>query len=219
VDGQRWCQSCQQKVSLMNGPICQRCGDKSDEEICPNCQQRPPAYIKLRSFASFEGTIRNALHRLKYKSDIGLGEALSKHLIELYNRERWIVDFIMPVPLGQRRLKQRGFNQAGLLARPMAYATNIPYRADLLIKRRETPSQVGLSASERAQNVTGAFFCKSPIVSGKSILIIDDVTTTGSTINACAQALCEAGAAAVYGLTLARALLQADVDDQSQTIS
>jgi competence protein ComFC len=215
LTGERWCEACQRKVTRITGNICPRCGDpRHDANICPDCAHHPPEYTQLRSFGLFQGTLREAMHRLKYQQDIGLGEALSKHLIELYNQEKWAVDCIVPVPLSSHRLKERGYNQASLLARPLALAVRKPYRPDILHRVRDTRSQVGLTAVERRANVEDAFSSEPRQVKGKTILIVDDVTTTGSTINACAQALCASGASAVFGLTLSRAVLQADADDR-----
>lgn len=215
----RWCQNCQDNLSRVTGPICACCGEpQPDGQLCLACQINPPAYESLRSFAFFKGPIREALHHLKYKRDIGLGEALSKHLIELYNQVKWDIDMVTSVPLSAQRMKERGYNQASMLGRPLAYAIGKPHLA-VLGKNRDTRSQVGLSAVERKENVSGAFTAYSGQVKGKIVLVIDDVTTTGSTINACAQALRQAGASAVYGLTLARAMLQADADDQPTHLS
>jgi ComF family protein len=182
--------------------------------LCPACAQSLPDFQHLRSFALYQGPLRSAIHRLKYSRDIGLGDALSIHLIELYNLYKWSVDFVIPVPLSAKRMRQRGYNQANLLGRPLAYAIQRPFRTDMLLKNRETHTQVGLSGQERRRNVDGAYTACPGLVKGKSLLIVDDVTTTGSTISACAKALREAGASAVYGLTLTRAVLQADADDQ-----
>jgi competence protein ComFC len=213
--GQRWCSDCQQKIERIQGTICACCGEPSNSsEVCRSCKGHPVHFSALRSFGIFSGPLREALHTLKYQHNIGIGESLSKHLIEIYNDLNWDVDLVAPVPLGKQRLKERGYNQSSLLGIPFAYAIQKPYRADILQKARETLSQVSLSRSERRQNVAGAFKANERQVRGKVILVIDDVTTTGSTISACAQALCEAGASAVLGLTLARAVQQADADDQ-----
>ncbi len=213
--GTRWCKPCQDGMSRLPEEVCPWCGEPQPSgRICEACQQNPPDFSALRSFAFFRGPVRNALHRLKYQKDIGLGEALSIHLIELYNVTRWPIDYIVPVPLSHQRQRERGYNQVTFLSKPLAYAIQKPFRSDMLIKRRETRTQVGLTALERKQNVAGAFFAPPKLVQGKAILVIDDVTTTGSTISACSRALREAGASAVYGLTLARAALQADADDQ-----
>lgn len=213
--GFRWCEDCQQQVSKIAGPVCPRCGEpQADDSVCRSCAETPPAFEALRSYGLFEGKLREAMHRLKYKRDIAMGEALSKHLIEIYNHSKWDIDLIVPVPLGSLRARERGYNQSGLLGRPLAYAVQKPYRPETLQRIRDTRSQVGLSARERRKNVEGVFRAHREKVSGKVVLIIDDVTTTGSTISACAQALHEAGASAVYGLTLARAVLNTHTDDQ-----
>jgi ComF family protein len=214
----RWCADCQAQLTRIDGPICALCGDpQAQEGICRRCQDSPPAYQALRSCFAFGGPVREALHRMKYQQDLGLGESLSKHLIQLYNELQWDIGMVAPVPLGRQRMRERGYNQAGLLARPFAYAIQKPYRPEILERSRDTRSQVGLSARERQANVAEAFSADPKQVQGNVILVIDDVTTTGSTIDACAQALCRAGARAVYGFTLARAVLQAHNDDRPES--
>ncbi len=201
--GERWCSACEEKVLSVPHNLCPRCGQpQNTPDLCSDCQTQPPVYEELRSWGIYEGTLRKAIHRLKYQGDIGLGEALSKHLIELYNHLRWNVDLIVPVPLSIKRRKNWGYNQAGLLALPLALATGKTYHSRVLKRTRETQSQVGLNARERQKNVQSAFQACPDQVRGKTVLVIDDVSTTGSTIYACAQALTSAGASAVYGMTL-----------------
>jgi competence protein ComFC len=221
--GFRWCSACQQQIQRITEPICARCGDPLADQslaaqpaaqLCYDCQAHLPMYQSLRSYGVFSGPLREALHRLKYQRDIGIGESLSKHLIELYNELKWDIDLVVPVPLGQKRARERGYNQSGLLAWPLACAIQKPYQPDALQRSRNTRSQVGLSAIERRENVDGAFTAHGDNVRGKVVLVIDDVMTTGSTISACAQALRTAGASFVYALTLARAVSKTDLDDQ-----
>jgi len=115
---------------------------------------------------------------------------------------------LVPVPLGKQRIKERGFNQVGLFALPLSDLKGWNYTTKVLWRVRETRSQVGLSPRERKENVSGAFQADSGSVYGKVILVMDDVTTTGATLMACSEALANAGAKAVYALTLARALPQ-----------
>lgn len=159
----------------------------------------------MRSFARFEGPLRNALHRLKYSRDIALGEVLSQYLINLLSQLDWDIDCILPVPLGHARFEQRGYNQAALLAYPLALATGIAYQPKGLSKIKETATQVGLSFDQRHANVSDAFQADPRIVKNQKILIVDDVTTSGATIESCASAIMIAGANQVYGLTLAQA--------------
>ena len=113
---------------------------------------------------------------------------------------------ITPVPLGRKRLQERGYNQVALVARPLSYELGLRYAPNVLTKTRETRSQVGLNAQERRENVSKAYQADPLAMKRKSILLMDDVSTTGSTISACAEALLSAGAKEVYAITIARAL-------------
>ena len=118
----------------------------------------------------------------------------------------WPIAMLIPVPLGKKRLKERGYNQVALVARPLAYQLGLRYEPGALAKARDTRSQVGLTISQRSENVQDAYQADSQVVKGKNVLIMDDVATTGSTISACTTALLSAGAQEVYVLTIARAL-------------
>jgi ComF family protein len=137
---------------------------------------------------------------------MALGEILSRPMISLFNDLKWKIDIITPVPLGIARLSQRGYNQAALLAKPLALGTNINYQPKALKKIRETVSQVGLSYRERRSNVIDAFNANKDTVQYKNILVVDDVTSSGATMEACSRALKNAGANEVYGITLAGSL-------------
>jgi competence protein ComFC len=205
--GSRWCADCQQQVKLVPEPVCQTCGRPLPHPgLCPTCNDSRPAYDAMRSWASFEGPIRRALHSLKYYRNVALGDVLARHLVMFVRRLGWQVDMVVPVPLGRQRMQERGYNQAGLLAMPVSVIQNWRYSPEAVTRIRETRSQVGLSVRERKENITGAFRADPARVSGKVILLMDDVTTTGATMAACADALRKAGAKTVYGLTLARAL-------------
>jgi ComF family protein len=133
-----------------------------------------------------------------------LSEVLADPLIQLLQYYSWPVELIIPVPLDKVRSKNRGYNQAALLARPISWGTGIPYSEDALTREKITSQQVGLNVEERIENMAGAFYAVGSRVSGKTIMVVDDVITTGATINACACALIKGGAARVYGITLAR---------------
>jgi ComF family protein len=143
---------------------------------------------------------------MKYRRNIGFGESIAMQMADFVHSLHWPIDILIPVPLGKKRLEARGYNQVALVARPLAYGLGWPYEPNALRKTRETRSQVGLSLSQRSENVQDAYQADSAVVKGKSILIMDDVATTGSTISACTAALLAAGAQEVYVLTIARAL-------------
>jgi competence protein ComFC len=118
------------------------------------------------------------------------------------------VDLLAPVPLGRKRLAERGYNQVGLIARPLSMAMRLAYAPDALVRRQETRSQVGLTRAQRQENVRDAFFAKRGRVLGRFVLLMDDVATTGSTLSSCARALFEAGARDVFAFTVSRAVLR-----------
>jgi competence protein ComFC len=203
--GVRWCPDCQENTAVINPPVCEWCGQALERPgICHTCLVSPPHFTQARSWAVFDGPIRQALHRLKYRRDLSLGETLSRPLIAMLEQAGWQVDIVVPVPLGVARLRERGYNQATLLARPLALGCGYAFRPQALSRVRETRSQVGLSIVQRRENVSGAFQARTGWVSGRNVLMVDDVATSSATLDACASALLSAGAAQVFGLTLAR---------------
>jgi competence protein ComFC len=162
----------------------------------------------MRSWLVFEGPIRNALHTLKYRRNMALGETLAKYLAEFVGTLGWPVKLVVPVPLGKGRKNERGYNQVGLVAMPLASINHWRYSPQALVRTRETSSQVGLTIAQRRENVSGAFLGDQALVSNADVLLVDDVATTGATLSACSSALLEAGARSVYALTIARTLPQ-----------
>lgn len=205
--GSRWCASCQRDTVLIRPPICPICGRISkQDDICRSCHLRQPEYSALRSWGVFTGSLQKALHRLKYHRDIALGEVLARNMVTCLLEQHWLLDLVVPVPLGVARLAERGYNQAALLAKPIALACRLHYSTKALQRIRETRTQVGLSHEERWVNVENSFAADPFLSEGKKVLVVDDVATSGATLNACAAALRSAGAAQVFALTLARAL-------------
>jgi ComF family protein len=143
---------------------------------------------------------------MKYRRNMGLGEALATQMVDFLRSLAWNIDIMIPVPLGRKRLKERGYNQVALVAQPLAYRANIIYAPQGLWKARDTRSQVGLNISQRRENVQNAYQADPEIVKRKAILLMDDVATTGSTLTSCTEALMSAGARDVYAITVARAL-------------
>jgi ComF family protein len=146
------------------------------------------------------------LHQIKYKKNIALGERLAESLCSLFEAQDWPIEIVVPVPLGIARFKERGYNQAALIARPLSLAFDLHYAPHALQRTRETHSQVGLNLSQRKMNVKDAFKARPDVVSRRNVLLIDDVATSSATLDACAAALKQDGAARVYCLTLARAV-------------
>jgi ComF family protein len=146
-----------------------------------------------------------AIHRLKYRRDVLLADTLAEYLAEAWRAYQLPDGWLVPVPLSAERQRERGYNQAGLLAKSLAEQTGQPLLAPALERARHTPSQVSLPAAQRMANLQGAFRADSKRVTGRCIVVVDDVCTTGATLTACAEALQLAGAQEVWGLTLARA--------------
>lgn len=165
----------------------------------------------MRNLAFYGGVMRDCIHALKYENNQGMGEFFSDWLVEIVLEAGWMPDLVMPVPLSAQRVNERGYNQAACLAKPLAARLGIHYHPFGMARIRDTRSQVDLSGEARRRNVAGAFEAVPEIVAGKKILLIDDVMTTGSTMEACAQALREASAEAVYCLTLGRSAMLAGV--------
>ena len=166
----------------------------------------------MRSWAVFDSPVQNGLHTMKYRRNIGLGEALASQMVGFVKSLQWTTDLLIPVPLGKKRLQERGYNQVALVAQPLAYYMGVDYLPQALWKARETRSQVGLNIRQRSENVQHAYLADSRRVQGKSILLMDDVSTTGSTISSCTDALLAAGAREVYAITIARALSHHDLN-------
>ena len=207
--GERFCATCQDQTKFIRSSICQICGEPqsgASRTVCRRCRISEIFYSELRSWALFEGPLQKAIHQLKYKRDLGLGEKLARPLCDLLRKNQWNVDLVTAVPLDNVKQRERGFNQSLYLARPLAFEANLPIIPAAIKRVKITKSQVGLSAEERRINVADAFLADRRLVGGKSILIIDDVVTTGSTINSCAAALVKSDSAKVYCLTLARSI-------------
>ncbi len=149
--------------------------------------------------------MRQAIHQLKYHNLRAISSCLAQLLADYLYSNPLPGEAIIPVPLHSKRLRERGYNQSGLLARELGKFTNLPVIQDCLIRIKEAKPQVrASSAQERLKNVAGAFLCENNGVDSKQIILIDDVCTSGATLESCASALKDKGATSVWGLTLAR---------------
>lgn len=207
--GFRWCAECRAKTIPLVPPVCQVCGQPQNKDgICIECTTMPPAFSELRSCAVYAEPVRSALIKLKYHREIGLGEALAWDFAAFLDRLNWQIDALLPIPLSAQRMAERGYNQVDLLAHPLARIMNWIYVPAALRRTRHTPSQVKLSGRDRKENVRGVFQADARTLAGKTVLVIDDIATTGSTISAACEALKAAGVKKIYAATFARASFQ-----------
>lgn len=197
------CAGCKRSGAI----LCAGCFAAMQPQTPLPCRQGWQALRGLFAVNVYRGPLRACIHALKYEGVTRLAEPLGSLLAHSYTRYGIQADALVPVPLHSERYKLRGYNHAYLLANVCATTLGVPLCADVLIRSRATNAQVGLNAYERQQNVVGAFSCMaSPTtasVYGRTIVIVDDVCTTGATLDACAATLLQAGAGAVWGLVLA----------------
>jgi ComF family protein len=199
-----FCTGCWKGIGRYSGPSCRVCGvplASVHADRCRNCLEAPPAFSRASSFGIYDATLASAVHHYKFLGIRRLSGPLADLLLFF---DATGIDAVVPVPLHPRALKDRGFNQSLLLAHALSKRKKLPLIIDALRKVVDTRPQVGLSAKERAANVNKAFACASTLA-GMKVLLIDDVMTTGATVNACSRQLLRSGAASVTVLTLARA--------------
>lgn len=197
-------------VERMGKMICIKCGKRLVQgKLCQDCKRNHPVYSALRSYGLYRDPLRQAILRAKYQRDLGLGEILAGLLKRLLEEQGWMLDLIVPVPISSSKLRERGYNQVDLFARPLAWSLGLPYQDHILQRIHEDISQVKLPAEARRLNVMKAFqVINIRPLEGKRVLLVDDVATTGSTAEACANILLDKGATSVHIATLARSLLR-----------
>lgn len=204
------CPSCLNTLHCEKPPSCPRCALPfpdfgGSDHLCGHCQRQPPPFRTVFALGVYEGPLRQAIHRFKYQQDFTLATPLGHLLSEaITGQHPSHHHLILPVPLHPRRLRQRTFNQSLLLARVIGNLSGIPVAANLLRRVMHTPSQQGLSLNDRRHNLINAFALHSKL-SGQSVLLVDDVMTSGATVAACTNALLENGAQTVDVAILGRA--------------
>lgn len=201
------CAACAATFPLFLGPLCRRCGRPLPQAgLCAGCQEHPLQLGTLRSALIFEGQVRDALHVLKYRGGRSVAEPLGQIMARAWDAYHLQSDVLMPVPLFPNREARRGYNQAALLAKVLGRTLRIPVASQVLERVRNTRSQTRLNKEERQHNVAGAFALRTPVeLTGWRVTLIDDVATTGATLDACAGVLLACGAREVNAFTLARA--------------
>ncbi len=205
-EGAFLCRTCLKTTNRILPPICPKCGRPQPSGVlCPDCITWSSCIDGIRSPFRFEGVIREAVHQLKYRNLRAISETLAEFLYEYFMNLPLPVDVIVPVPLHPKRLRERGYNQSGLIASNLGKLIDLPFIDNSLKRQRNTLSQARTaSVSERKKNIEGAFTCDNGIIYNKRVLLVDDVSTSGTTLDACAGALKDAGAVSVWGLTVAR---------------
>lgn len=208
-----WCAACLNDLQWIDCPKCPLCGrpyldsPASSDHLCGDCRLSTPPFDSARSATLYTDVVREGIHQLKFGGRLHWVPPLADLLCRLLEREGTPeADFILPVPLHTERVKERGFNQSGLLARALGQRIGLEVRHDLLIRRQWTTPQTRLDRKERLRNVKGAFGLspEGGQVAGSRIILIDDVFTTGTTISECSRELKRHKAAEVHVLTVAR---------------
>ena len=200
------CPGCLLKIPKLVPPLCPRCGrPQASGIICPSCRKRQTKIDGIRSPFRFDEAIRKAIHDLKYRNVRAISPCLAELLVDYLKSNPLPGEALVCVPLHPWRLRERGYNQSDLLARELGRRIDLPVIEDCLVRVRQTQPQVrAANVEERRRNVADAFMCRDDKVSGKGIILVDDVCTSGATLESCAAALKTKGAASVWGLTLAR---------------
>ena len=204
-EGEYICHACRRSLMPIKPPICPRCGrPQSGGVLCTGCVSWQAEIDGIRSPFIFDGVIRKAIHELKYRNLRALAAPLAELLYNYLRTSPVSGECLVPVPLHRKRLRERGYNQSVLLARELGKLIGLPVIADCLVRQRQAVPQASTgSVDERRSNVAGVFTCINSGLRGGQVLLIDDVSTSGATLNACAGALKSAGADSVWGLVVA----------------
>lgn len=220
------CRDCLSAMRPMQGRFCTRCSERlaegqpfdvdRNESLCPVCENEEPAFGIAAAYGSYEAGLRELIHLLKYDNvrpaANALGSMLAKVIVRLQRCFGANEVLVVPIPLHRAKQRQRGFNQAELVARAAlkhcrAVGVRFEISPHLLERRRVTQSQIGLTQHQRRANLRGAFRVVKPEkIAGREILLVDDVFTTGTTVSECARVLRRAGAAEIWVATVARTL-------------
>ena len=200
------CPECLGKLPRLSPPLCPNCGrPQASGIVCPDCWQRQTEIDGIRSLFRFDEIIRKAIHQLKYRNLKAISPGLAELLADYLRSNPLPGEVLICVPLHSRRLRERGYNQSNLLARELGERIDLPVIDNCLIRVKQAQPQVrAVDVEERRRNVADAFVCRDERVSGRQIILVDDVCTSGATLESCAVALKNKGATSVWGLTLAR---------------
>ena len=215
TEGALMCESCLNNASRPPSNVCMKCGERTREflRLCGDCVALPPPLDRLVPVYRYDGIARSAVHALKYRGITAIASSMAREMwVHPYFR-RAKIDCVVPVPMHESRLRERGYNQAAMLACDVAEHLGIRYIENALAKIRATQSQVELSRQERAVSLRNAFDARYDFADAH-ILLIDDVCTTGSTLMNCAATLKRAGARRVSAVVFAKEMSIADTEEQ-----
>lgn len=215
AEDHRFCAICWASLRFLGPPWCARCNrpfafDRGDAAVCASCLADPPRHAGVRAAVAYGPIASSLVLRLKYGGRIAFAETMARHMVRLLPED---IDLLVPVPLHRWRIWSRGFNQAALIAQSVAGFSGVPQDCDILVRARRTLVLRGLGGTARAKAVSGAFAIAMPDrVRGRSIVLVDDVYTSGATADGCTRVLLRAGARSVTVLCWAR-VLSATADD------
>lgn len=199
------CPACENDLPLPTGACCPQCADVSEgHAVCATCLKEPPAFDASIAAWPYAFPVDHLVHALKFRNCLQLAPWFANHLGRMIGHGGGLIDAIVPMPLHPARLAARGYNQAVEIARPLARNLDRPLRIDACLRTRETPQQASLDRASRRENLVGAFHCDVDLA-GQTVLLVDDVMTTGASAHAVAQALKTAGAARVLVAVATRA--------------
>ncbi len=204
-DGKYFCDECEKSLPYIGASYCEHCGRRltQSSNYCSSCKNKMLSVDKARSIFNYEKPVSNLIMQLKYFDKQYLAEVFSGSLANLYRKNYFNADFICYVPTTDKAKRKRGFNQAELIAKALSLKIELPIK-DILIKTKETPRQAKLTREQRLKNLKGCFKAQPKReINSKTVLLIDDVLTTGATSESVAETLKKKGAKAVYLLTVA----------------
>ncbi len=198
-----WCGACDAALPYLDAACCPVCAQPTaDGSICGHCLKNPPAFDAAVAAFAYRFPLDKLIQQMKYREQLALSKIFAQKLLR---RIIELPDCVIPMPLHPDKLRRRGFNQAQLIAAPVASALKVPLRTDACRRLRDTPSQTGLPWDRRDQNVRGAFGCDADLT-GKHVALLDDVMTSGASMNELAAQVRKCGATRISAWVVARAV-------------
>lgn len=207
VEKEGICKNCILHLKKVQEPFCLKCGKhifSAEEEYCFDCMQTPKSYEYGMPLLEYEEDIKKSVLDIKYHNKREYIPVYAKLMAEEFGHriQKIAPNCLLPIPIHSKRRRQRGFNQAELLAKSLGKYLDLPVRGDILYRKKDTKAQKELSPQERLQNLSEAFYVEGDITGIKKVILIDDIYTTGSTIEACTRVLKQAGVEQVYYMSI-----------------